>query len=153
MGMGYSACFTYAVNKDVVRDYSVNGDGENTYDKLMNLLFQYNITEGDLYYYFEGLSEDELEIAIYESGVEDDNEIKEIINDIEHCATEILELFKDKTNISIYFAYHDQEEKGSRYDSVNGLFFEADFGDLFERTEAFEKMEEHIGTVSYVEFG
>lgn len=43
--------------------------------------------------------------------------------------------FFEKTGIKVYLGYHDKENNGDIYDEVEGLYFELDFGDVYQMTD------------------
>lgn len=43
--------------------------------------------------------------------------------------------FFEKTGIKVYLGYHDKENHGDIYDEVEGLYFELEFGDVYQMTD------------------
>lgn len=44
--------------------------------------------------------------------------------------------FKEKTEIGLYLAYHDNLNYGSAYDEIDGYYFALDWGDIYTFTPA-----------------
>lgn len=65
-----------------------------------------------------------------------------------------VEEFKKETKISIELQYHDKEVDGSRYDMVDGGFWELDFDDIFQYTPEAESLRKIVRFewVKFVEF-
>lgn len=53
--------------------------------------------------------------------------------------------------LKLFVGYHDSEDKGGRYDEVDGVFFSVE--GVYERTPAGKRFEEHIKRAFFVEFG
>ena len=75
---------------------------------------------------------------------EDDDIDEDRANKIVVLYESFVEEFKKKYKIGLHLNYHDQEDVGSRYDEVDGAFFELDFTDMYELTEAAKKLKQKV---------
>jgi len=142
---GYQGVTTYMIENEVVRKLSVNDKGENVYDKLMAFMSNNNITEEEFYFYLKGLDEDSLLEKIADSGGYDSvTEYAEVVAEtLLTYVEEIQNLFLEKTDIEIWISHHNSDYEGSRYDMVDGLFFEANFDDIYMPTPALRLFEDN----------
>ena len=128
MGMGYAA--NYA---DVIQEKEVEIICPNEYKAFLDILEKAKI---DLDTFAKDVA--------YNA---DDHHIQEIVDG--WFALE--KAFEKATGLWLTINHHDQSNDGSRYDDVDGYFFEV--GNVYQLTPAGEKLKDKIKRKFYVSFG
>ena len=127
MGMGYCGNFAVVISSESVASVV----GEELYKPFLEVLKkisdEYKISEGDLVYNLEQ----------GEDCADGDREISDKWNSI---LCEIEDKFLEQTGMSLSRCYHNSDENGSRYDDVDGPYWEISFEDAYVPSESLLKL-------------
>ena len=151
MGMGYSAVNGYLIKEESLRHFA-----GQAYDNLMGIIHSWDIDYSLVHRALEHDDQSYWDIAL-EDIIHEDVKPK-VKEEIRSGYAYLQEAFELQTGLRIVVSHHDQEEEGSRYDEVSGLFFTVSRDQLYESrpTEAMKRLTQ-LGhapeLVSYVVFG
>ena len=132
MGMGHAGCHVTAIDESVVKRY------------CPKLLAEFNEMKSELgeilvSRILEYMEPDELE---------DDG--KYTTDSVVDIHDRLVKDFKEKTNLSIGYFYHDSEEDGDRYDDIGEAWV---VDNAYELTEAAKPFAEYSENKNFVQFG
>jgi len=144
MGMGHSACKTTTIHESEV-DKIVPNELKAFNDYLAEIGVDKNyqlgqdIQNGDIHNSLDDLDEK--------------YDVDEVAEKISELANALCDAFEKATGVSIYTQGHDSEENGSRYDDVDGFFWELSVYQLTPEAQALKEKGIKFEDAYYVSFG
>lgn len=137
MSMGYSANMLMTITMEDVKKLNLS-----SFEILNQFMQDTNAT-------WENLAELFIwDTPIEELTVDEQKEIEDLYKSFK-------KEFKETTGITINLEQHNSEDEGSRYDDVDGVFFQLDFFDVFDYTPEAKALKEKVDIhfSNYVSFG
>lgn len=142
MSMGYSGTELVTIKKEEVQKLEIR-----SYQKFLDTLEEEDVTIKNF-----AIAMQYEDVLLNNEGEEVDQEIFDSV----YTAYKLFEEeFEDSTGIAINIIYHDKESQGSTYDSIDGVFYELNFGDVYEMTSNAKALKEKVdfNFSSFVTFG
>lgn len=120
MGMGHMACTANIIEKEDILKVI-----PDEFQALEDLLEVYQVTWDEL-------------AAAEEYGDTIDEAEEGAAEEIHECWVKAAKVFEEKTGLELFIGLHNQEDEGSRYDDVDGVYFS--LGNVFRYTPEAKKL-------------
>ena len=141
MGMGYSACKTTTIHESEV-DKIVPNELKAFNDYLAEIGVEKNYQLGQ-----------DIQDGCISDNLDEDLDVDVVAEKISELASAVCDAFEKATGVSIYTQGHDSEENGSRYDDVDGFFWELCVYQLTPEAQALKEKGIKFEDAYYVSFG
>lgn len=142
MGMGTFGCTATIVTEDFIKSLPTAGPALIHFKQLLE---KHEIEESFLCYpKFGDEFRQELEMEL-----DDDSETAQTITSALDAVYQCFE--KDTNGLTLEVDYHDVNEEGDRYDTVDGVFWSV--GGVYCMTPQADAIKEHLTDVSYTKWG
>lgn len=132
MSMDFSASFALVIEQEKIEKMNLV-----TFRKLLRGLKLHNVSLSNFAHSYS------VEDVIYNE--EGEELSKDSMDEIYELFEDFKEEFKNSTGVGIDLGYHNQEEQGSCYDDIDGVFFALNFSDVYEMTPEAKHLQKKTG--------
>lgn len=132
MGMGHAGCHVTAIDESVIKKYCPKLLTE--FNEMKKVVGEITLTR----------------IIEFQEPDEFDDDEKYTTDSILDIHDRLVKQFKEKTNLSISYFYHNSEDEGDRYDEIGEAWI---VDNAYELTEAAKPFAKHIANKNFVSFG